>query len=662
MISMRCMVRISLVLGAAFIGAFAGVAAFADEATLRAKEEAAIKAALARVAPSVVRIETVGGLERVGRVLIGTGPTTGLVVSDDGYVVSSAFNFVQKPDSILVTLEDGSRHAARLVATDNSRMLVLLKVDVDQPLTVPEAAPKQELRPGQWALAVGRTFEPERPNVSVGIISALDRIWGKAVQTDAKVSPNNYGGPLVDIRGRVLGVLVPMSPTGTGEVAGVEWYDSGIGFAIPLEDVLHVLPKLVDGADLDSGLLGVSLTGVDLYSNPAVIAMARAKGPAYQAGFRAGDKIVEVDGKPVTRAAELKHALGPKYAGDTVRVVAERGDARVDRRVELVDQIEPYEAPFLGILPRRFASDAETPGLIVRYVYAGSPAAAAGIQPGDRIQSLASTEVADVDAAREVLLPLAPGETVKLEIRRGEQTLLLEAELARLPEALPGELPPARDSTPPAEGDMPPVGVVDVKVPEIANECFAYVPDGYDPRVAHGVVVWLHAPGGFKREELLARWQTHCDAHDFILLAPQSTDGAVWRPTDVRMVRRLLDKVCDDYNTDPSRIVVYGHQGGGALAYVFGFSQQDVVRAIAAVDTALPRMVRPPETDPLKPQAIFSTVATKTETSEAVSRGIEQLRTLKYPVTVLDVGEQARSLTPDEIAQLVRWFDTLDRL
>ena len=100
----------------------------ADE-TLHQREERAMKAALARVAPSVVRIETVGGLERVGGVLIGTGPTTGLVVSPDGYIVSSAFNFAQKPDSILVTLAGGSRRAAKIVATDHSRMLVLLKVE-----------------------------------------------------------------------------------------------------------------------------------------------------------------------------------------------------------------------------------------------------------------------------------------------------------------------------------------------------------------------------------------------------------------------------------------------------------------------------------------------------------------------------------------------------
>ena len=65
---------------------------------------------------------------------------------------------------------------------------------------------------GQWAIAVGRTYEQPEPNLSVGVISATNRIWSKAIQTDAKISPSNYGGPLIDIHGRVLGVLVPLSP------------------------------------------------------------------------------------------------------------------------------------------------------------------------------------------------------------------------------------------------------------------------------------------------------------------------------------------------------------------------------------------------------------------------------------------------------------------
>src|SRR5690606_17319965 len=111
----------------------------------------------------------------------------------------------------------------------------------------PPAFPKKEVRIGLWSLALGRALDPDiadTPSISIGIISAIGRIWGKAIQTDAKVSPTNYGGPLLSIDGRVFGVLVPASPQGDGETAGVEWYDSGIGFAVPLEDIFAVLPRL----------------------------------------------------------------------------------------------------------------------------------------------------------------------------------------------------------------------------------------------------------------------------------------------------------------------------------------------------------------------------------------------------------------------------------
>lgn len=646
-----------------------GHALAADE--LQRREEQAMKAAVARVAPSVVRIETVGGLERVGQVLIGTGPTTGLVVSAEGHMVSSAFNFAQKPDSILVTLNDGSRHAAKLVATDRSRMLVLLKIEIEAKLIVPEAVPLAEMRVGQWALAVGRTFDAGQTNVSVGIVSALDRIWGKAVQTDAKISPNNYGGPLIDIAGRVLGVLVPMSPDGTGEMAGVEWYDSGIGFAIPLAGVMQVLPKLVQGQDLQPGVLGVNLKGADLYGQATTLAAVRATGPAYKAGFRAGDVIVEAGGQPVTRPAELKHQLGRLYAGEKVKLVARRGDGRIDREVELVDKIDPFDFPFLGILPMRPLAGDKAAGLMVRFVYPDSPAATVGIKAGDRIQAVGGTEIESADALAQKLQNLAPGEAVQIEVRRGSETLLLRPTLGRLPESLVDELPPAHAAVEPLvapdkpgenEPERPQVGVVALKIPEFQNECLAYVPESYDPRVAYGVVVWLHAPGGLKQDELLELWKPLCQQHDFILVAPKATDRTKWQPTEGRFVRRALDDVMKNYTTDPSRIVLFGQEGGGAMAYLVGLASPDVVRAVAVVDSPLPRLVQVPENEPVHRLAFFTTLATKSESTAAVEAGIKRLREMKYPVTVKEVGEQGRSLLTDELEALVRWFDALDRL
>src|SRR5262245_51626451 len=135
--------------------------AWADE-RLFELEQKAIRDAVARVEPSVVQIETIGGLEKVGEVLLGTGPTTGLIVSSDGYVVSSAFNFVQRPATILVRLSNGSRWPAKLVATDNSRMIVLLKVQTEEKLVPAVPAPEKEIAVGQYAIAIGRVFDGNR--------------------------------------------------------------------------------------------------------------------------------------------------------------------------------------------------------------------------------------------------------------------------------------------------------------------------------------------------------------------------------------------------------------------------------------------------------------------------------------------------------------------
>ena len=164
----------------------------------------------------------------------------------------------------------------------------------------------------------GRTLAPEvdgLPSVSVGIISALDRIWGKAVQTDAKVSPTNYGGPLIDLEGRVQGVLVPASPQAEGETAGFEWYDSGIGFAIPLEDINAVLPRMIKGTEkkpvvLRRGYLGITMRSGDMYEAPPIIGTVAPGSAGDKAGIKPGDLVKSIDGKPVSNYAQVLHRFG----------------------------------------------------------------------------------------------------------------------------------------------------------------------------------------------------------------------------------------------------------------------------------------------------------------------------------------------------------------
>ena len=311
-----------------------------------AAEEKAFQAAVDRVAGSVVRLETVGGLERAEGLVFGNGPSTGLVVDGRGHIVSSGFNFLRKPDSILVQLADGTRKAARLLATDHSRKLVLLKIELDDKtsLPVPAFAENHTIRPGQWAIAMGRTFPGNRPNVSVGIVSAVNRIWGKALQTDAAVSPNNYGGPLIDIHGRVMGVLAPFSPQGDSQTTGLELYDSGIGFAIPATDVLRSVERMKKGQDLYGGFLGIGFKQPNPSTADAVVAGCKPDSPAQKAGLKAGDRIVLADGKKVGRAADLREAVGRRYAGDKITITVLRDGREFQAEIELAAPPQPKKA------------------------------------------------------------------------------------------------------------------------------------------------------------------------------------------------------------------------------------------------------------------------------------------------------------------------------
>ena len=625
-------------------------------------EEQAIRAAVERVAPSVVKIETIGGLEVVGKLLVGTGPTTGLAVREDGYVISSAFNFVQKPSSILVTLPSGARAAAQIVARDQSRMLVLLKVQAQEKLIVPQVAPRGEMTVGQWAIAVGRTFDPSKPNISVGVLSATNRIWSRAIQTDAKISPANYGGPLIDIQGRVLGILVPLSPQGQGgEVAGTEWYDSGIGFAIPLEAVLTRLPALADGKDLHPGLMGISLTSGDIYSLPAELAAVQGGSPAYKAGLRAGDTIVEIDGVAITRQAQLKHALGPRYGGDMVHVTYLRGKEQPERKttdVELAEKLIPYEHPFLGILPVR---DQAT-GVTVRHVFPSSPAQAAGILAGDSITKLGAESITDAAQLRLGIANLEPGAKAKLEISRGGETKSLEFVPGKLPTAIPPTLAPhaPRENPPPAE--KPATGLIDIKLPEEANECLAYVPETYDPAVSHGVLIVLSAPGPVDKDKLAARWKAVCQERQLIVLAPVSADRDKWQATESAVIRKFLEDLSKHYRIDATRVATYGYQVGGSMAFLVGLEHVDRVRAICAIDAVPPPRTSLPDGDPVNRLAFFIGRAEKSVLAPATKVLLAALAEEKLPVTEKRLGDDSRDLTAEELAELARWIDTLDRI
>jgi serine protease Do len=630
---------------------FPGVALRAQDDLLDL-EDGAIQAAVGSVAPAVVRIETFGGLERVGRTLVGDGPTTGVIVSPDGFIISSAFNFVRKPTSILVTLPNGERASAQIVARDASRMLVLLKTESRQPLPTLEVASLDEMSVGQWTIAVGRALDALRPSVSVGILSAKDRIWGKAIQTDAKISPSNYGGPLIDIRGRVLGILVPLAPDAQNELAGTQWYDSGIGFAIPMVDIRRQLPRLQAGEDLYPGRLGAAFEGEDIYSMPATIAAVQVNSPADEAGLKAGDTVVEVDGIPIERRSQFKHALGPRYAGEQVRLVVSRGEETLELTATLTDELVPYEHPFLGILPVRDQSG-EPGGVEVRFVYPDSGAAEAGIKSGDRVVAWQEQAIADAGQLRIAAANASVGETVRLAIQRGGNRLAVEIRLGSLPTEVPSELPPA--ATRPTAALQPNVatGLVEIKIPEEPNACFAWVPENYDPEAQYGVVVCLPVPGEFDRKRFQDRWEAACREYHLIAVAPLPVGEDAWQPTEVEFVRKSLDEVFDRYSIDRTRVIAYGHEAGGAMGFLVTIRQRDLIRGVAVVDATIPMGLQIPDNDPLHRLAVYMTLAKDARAYTPGKAAAAALQEMKYPVTVRE---------KEVFAELLRWIDTLDRI
>lgn len=318
--------------------------------------EPVLQAAIRSAAPFVVTVETFGGTRRVqgrdgdvdgdappvprpvpapppedGRgepkkplVAPGfeqtQGRTTGVVLTADGWIVVSRFALALDPTTVLVTVPDRGTFPAARAGEDTSRGIALVKIAATG-LPVPEFVHPGAVQVGQWAAALGRTFATDAPTVHLGIVSAKDRIFGRALQVDAHTSPANYGGPVIDVRGRVLGIAVPLSPSGRN--AGVEWYDSGIGFAVTIADVPHLLGRLQQGQVLQRAWLGVRLDPRHLGPGARLVTVAPGSA-AEAAGLSEGDVIFAVDGVDVRNGPHLLMLVSSRLGGDVVRLRVQR--------------------------------------------------------------------------------------------------------------------------------------------------------------------------------------------------------------------------------------------------------------------------------------------------------------------------------------------------
>ena len=349
----------------------------------------------------------------------GTALGSGFIVSADGFVVTNN-HVIADADEIEIELRSGEKLVAIVVGTDPRTDLALLKVEVDAPLPYVSFGNSDDMRVGDWVLAIGNPLG-QGFSVSAGIVSARGRTlsgsYDDFIQTDAAINRGNSGGPLFNMKGDVVGVNTAiLSPSG-GSI--------GIGFSMASNVVSGVIEQLEMYGETRRGWLGVRIQNVtdDIAEAIGLVQVAGAlvtdvpDGPAADAGIEAGDVILSFDGKDVadTRALVQQVALAP--VGESVRVVVFRDGGTqtilvtLGRLEEAVltsapggGRLEPAEAPqysiqglLLGQLTNeyreRFMIDSDTDGVVILEVEEGSQAGEKGLRPGDVIIEVSQNPV-----------------------------------------------------------------------------------------------------------------------------------------------------------------------------------------------------------------------------------------------------------------------------
>ena len=650
----------------------------AQEVPLIEKEQAAFQRSVSHVANCVVQIETFGGLEKVGDDLVAEGPTTGTILTPDGWIISSLFSFRQQPASILVSMPNGERVAANMVARDYSREIALLKVDGFDSLPVAEPADiGTDLtgeNVGSWVVALGKTYDRKNVSQSVGILSAVDRAYGKAIQADAKISPINYGGPLVNLKGKVLGILAPISPGTFFDGDSSELYDSGIGFAIPLQDILERLPRLQAGEDLRSGKLGIVTSTQNELAGPVEIVGSLPGSPAGKLGLQKGDRIVEAEGKTIELLANLRHAMGPIDAGNPFHFTIDRKGEQLDFSTQLVEKIPTYRRRYLGLrLDKAQAeepssqdieggenealNDSDSEGMPIATIEVDSPAAKAELQPRDRLISI-NGEKASLEELRSSIAVAELDTPIQLLVQRKVGDKLTEVQLSVQAEVLPDTISANLPAADPRLEESMQCTLVDLNLNDVPNDGYAVVPPLSDKRVL-GLLIVFPEPGKTEREKTQNFWQAFAREQGWIIVVIHSANPNNWSREEFELAPRILGRMQKAYDIDPLRVAFCGLGVGGRITTAVAVSMPDRIQGVVMVGTQLRRAITLPQNNfPLR-SIDFLLVGE----SDKFEEQAKSLRESGYSAIVAEAAALAPKKWETVPADpLFRWLEGLGRL
>ncbi|MPM18199.1 hypothetical protein SDC9_64605 [bioreactor metagenome] len=369
------------------------------------------------------------------------GVGSGFIVSGDGYVMTNA-HVVEGADEVIVTLTDKREFKAKIVGADKRSDVAVVKIEATG-LPVVKMGDTNRLKVGEWVIAIGSPFGLDN-TVTAGIVSAKQRDTGDylpLIQTDVAVNPGNSGGPLINMRGEVVGINSQIYSRSGGFM--------GISFAIPIDEAIRVSDQLRASGRVTRGRIGVQIEQVSkdvaesLGMSKPQGALVRGVGvgsPAEKAGIEAGDVITKFDGKTVEKTVDLPRLVGNTKPGTKSSItVFRRGQSR-DLPI-MIAEVEPDEKAAAKTSPGagkpKSSAAAEQLGLVVaeltdaqrkelkvkggvRVTEVSEAAARAGLREGDVIMSVANTEVSNMKDFDAAIAKADKSKPINVLYRRGE--------------------------------------------------------------------------------------------------------------------------------------------------------------------------------------------------------------------------------------------------